>query len=310
MNNYSFLYNLNDEQINDYVTDRVVELSKECDYDVVATSFSVYQRHKDSRQVIVEDVMDYDKFISPDVPVYPITSKFHPFFPKDCNPIYMNSMELYTDFIKYLLKRKKGFDINNSDIVVEAGFFIQSKFGVLGKNQELRNKFINSEEYINGVSISDYYCNDSAACLEKSLAFHNLLTFFGIKDHLIFSSFDEDDNLYCDGHVFNIYETGSGKSVLFDSTLSHLVKVDNKQVYFPFFKKLPNYEEVKNMDTIYVNFKDCFNEIYHNSSDLKLLKIYVDDEKSYFMKPKVSSVADLVESNITNLNKNKDNSIH
>lgn len=288
--NFNYLKEYGKEEIDEYVTNKICDLTEKSTYDALIVDFSIYEFEDNSRPILLNNVKDYSEFIPLDVPIYADSKKI--------NPLYLDDINIYTNFIKFLQTQCKE-DITNPSIIICAYYYLDKVFGNLDSfNDKKRQELFYSEKYKDSISIKEYYQNKCGACLERSSLFHNLLTFFDIKDHLIFS-YLTDDFGFCDGeHAFNIIE--DDKTVLFDSTRSYKFRKDNQFYILPMLKKIADYEKIKEQGSISVNLEENFYEKYPQYKDENgILHKYANNEITYLVASKIPKGGILKESNFT-----------
>lgn len=132
------------------------------------------------------------------------------------NPFYINQLDLYYQFLINL--KKDGQLIPNVDIVFKIQKFIFDKFGPYCDEKERRKIYIdyeNSEEK-EGISISKFYGNGAALCVERAAVVQNLLSFVGLKSYMISGKIMTDG--VTQSHAYNIFEPKEGMYLLYDVT--------------------------------------------------------------------------------------------
>ena len=118
------------------------------------------------------------------------------------SPFYLDDFNLYVKFVKHLKqfnKEKSSENIVDLDIfTLICSMFVLELFYDNSKKTVDRHDLY---ELKNKLSISDFYKNGSAKCIEKSAVMHNLFCFLGIPSNLIFGELKSEE---AGLHAYNI----------------------------------------------------------------------------------------------------------
>lgn len=192
------------------------------------------------------------------------------------DPFYMNDATLYIEFIKFI----KGKDLNNPiQFFHKLQSFTTEAFGFKG-NQAARESIYLQERDNTQISIADFYKNNSALCSERSAAVQNLAEFCGIKSFLVFGKLIIGEKE--EEHAFNIFQTGDGTLVLYDSTNP----VSPSHGYVPAYSVIGKHD-ISDIESILFDFQglsDIYKQPIHPDEQLDrnyvTCNFYLKDENA------------------------------
>ena len=192
------------------------------------------------------------------------------------SPFYLDDFSLYVKFVKHLKqfnKEKSSENIVDLDIfTLICSMFVLELFYDNSKKTVDRHDLYKLKD---NLSISDFYKNGSAKCIEKSAVMHNLFCFLGIPSNLIFGELKSDEAAL---HAYNIVNDPKKNLWLMDFT--NYVKVINnagKKTTVPTLMKL-NTQDINDLDKINVDSASVASsyEHYNFKKDLnQKARVYV-----------------------------------
>lgn len=170
------------------------------------------------------------------------------------DPFYMNDINLYVNFIKYIKDKDTKNLIN---LFSDMGNFIKNTFGF--KGNQVKREYVYLQDRENEISIADFYNNNSALCSERSAAVQNLMEFCCINSYLVFGKIEVEGNIA--EHAYNIIKAKTGNLILLDIT-NPVALIDNGKIcYAPAFSDI-GIENIENIEEI--NFDlEALSQIYN-----------------------------------------------
>lgn len=163
------------------------------------------------------------------------------------DPFYMNDVNLYLEFIKYIKGKKLNHPIQFFHELQE---FTHEMFGFSANKATRINIYFQKRE--NKISIADFYKNNSALCSERSATVQNLAEFCGIKSYLVFGKLQYEGKE--EEHVFNIFQMKDGTLILYDPTNTVTLSIEDYMGYVPAYSVIGK-ENINDVESIAFDFE-------------------------------------------------------